>query len=154
MNASGTTGYGGNGGLGIVTFRFITAFKPSFTAPTNAYLNVGMTETFTTNVAQDSATAVLTRSFRWESSTTGSNGNFSVIKQGTGANNAVFSWVPPDTATTGSNFVFRVIVTDFDTAGLFIQDTSTPVFAVINPALRLVSKLSLIHISEPTRPCH
>ncbi len=143
LHPMGTSGYGGNGGLGVVTFRYITAFKPTYTPPTNAYLNVGMTETFTTNVAQDSATAVLTRTFRWESSTTGSNGTFSVIKQGTGANNAFFSWVPLDTATSGSNFLFRVIVTDSDTAGLFIQDTSTPVFAVINPALRLVSQSTI-----------
>ena len=133
----------GMGGSGVIILRYITAIKPSFTPPTNAYLNLGMTETFTTNVAQDSATVGLTRTFRWESSTSGSNGTFSVIKQGTGANNAFFSWVPPDTATSGSNFVYRVIVTDSDTAGLFIQDTSTPVFAVINPALRVVSKSTI-----------
>jgi hypothetical protein len=140
LSPTGTTAYGGNGGSGLVTFRYITAFKPTFTYPTNAYLNVGMTETFTTNVAQDSATAVLTRTFRWESSTTGSNGTFSLIKQGTGAANAAFSWIPSDTSTSGSNYVYRVIVTDSDTAGLFIQDTSTPVFAVINRTLNLVSK--------------
>jgi hypothetical protein len=140
VSPSGTTAYGGNGGSGVVAFRYITAVKPSYTAPTNAYLNVGMTETFTTNVAQDSATAVLTRTFRWESSTTGANGTFSLIKQGTGASNAAFAWIPPDTATSGSNYVYRVIVTDSDTAGLFIQDTSTPVFAVINRTLNLVSK--------------
>ena len=130
----------GWGGSGVVLIRYITAWKPSFTYPTNAYLNVGMTETFTTNVAQDSATVGLTRTFRWESSTTGSNGTFSLIKQGTGAANAAFAWIPPDTATSGSNYVYRVIVTDSDTAGLFIQDTSTPVFAVINKTLALVSK--------------
>ena len=133
----------GYGGSGVVILRYITAIKPTFTSPTNAYLNVGMTETFTTNVAQDSATVGLTRTFRWESSTTGSSGTFSVIKQGIGAANAAFSWVPRDTATSGSNYVYRVIVTDSDTAGLFIQETSTPVFAVINLALAVSSKSTI-----------
>jgi hypothetical protein len=51
--------------------------------------------------------------------------------------------VPRDTATSGSNFVYRVIVTDSDTAGLFIQETSTPVFAVINLALVVSSKSTI-----------
>jgi hypothetical protein len=138
-----TDGKGAQGGTGVIAIRWITAAKPSFTAPTNAYLNVGMTETFTTNVAVDSATVDLTRTFRWESSTTGSNGTFSLIKQGTGAANASFSWVPTNTSTSGSNYVYRVIVTDSDTAGLFIVDTSTPVYAVINQALS-VSGISSI----------
>jgi hypothetical protein len=125
----------GNGGSGVVIIRWITALKPTFTKPTNSYLNVGMTETFTTNVAVDSATVGLTRTFRWESTTPTSGGIYSVVKQGTGAANASFSWVPPDTSTSGSGYLYRVIVTDSDTAGLFIVDTSTPVFAVINRAL-------------------
>lgn len=126
---------GGNGSSGVVIVRWITALKPTYTPPTNAYLNVGMTETFTTNVAQDSATAMLTRNFRWESTTAGAGGPFTAIKQGTGANNASFSWVPTDTSTSGSQFLYRVVVTDSDSYGLFIVDTSTAVFATINPAL-------------------
>lgn len=122
----------GNGGSGVVIIRWITAFKPSFTQPTNTTIDVGQSETFSVNVAADSATAFLTRTFRWESSTTGSNGTFSLIKQGTGVTNASFSWTPTDTSTSGSNFVYRVIVTDSDTAGLFIVDTSTAVYATIN----------------------
>ena len=125
---------GGSGGSGVVILRFITAVKPTYTKPTNSYLNVGMTETFTTNVAQDSATAQLTRTFRWESTTGGSGGTFTTIKQGTGAANAAFSWVPSDTSTSGDQFLYRLVVTDSDTAGLFITDSST-VFAVINNAL-------------------
>lgn len=125
----------GAGGSGVIIIRWITASKPTFTKPTTAYLNAGMTETFTTNVAQDSATTNLTRTFRWESSTTGETGTYSLIKQGTGAANAYFAWVPTDTSTSGPNFTYRVIVTDSDTAGLFIVDTSTPVYAVINRAL-------------------
>ena len=126
---------GGNGGSGVVMVRWITASKPTFTPPVNAYLNVGMTETFTTNVAIDSATVNLTRTFRWESTTGGAGGTYSVIKQGTGAANAYFSWNPTDTSTSGSNYLYRVIITDSDTAGLFIVDTSTAVYAVINRAL-------------------
>jgi hypothetical protein len=129
--SSSIAGYGGSG---VIILRYITALKPTYTKPTTAYLNAGMTETFTTNVAQDSATAVLTRTFRWESTTTGSNGTFTLIKQGTGEANASFGWIPPDTRTSGSNYLYRLIVTDSDTAGLFITDSSTA-FAIINPAL-------------------
>ena len=127
---------GGAGGSGVIVIRWITALKPTYTKPVNAYLNVGMTETFTTNVAQDSATAILIRTFRWESTTGGSNGTFSLLKQGTGAANASFSWVPTDTSTSGSNYLYRLIVTDSDTAGLFITDSSTA-FAVINRTLAM-----------------
>jgi hypothetical protein len=94
-------------------------------------------------VAQDSATAGLTRTFRWESSTTSETGTYSLIKSGTGASNAFFSWVPTDTSTSGNKFVYRLIVTDSDTAGLFIVDTSTAVFATINQALVLTSKSTI-----------
>jgi hypothetical protein len=134
---------GAQGGSGLIVIRYITALKPAYTQPTNANINVGMTETFTVNVAADSATAGLTRTFRWESSTTGANGTFTTIKQGTGAQNAFFAWVPPDTSTSGSNFRFRVIVTDSDTAGLFIQDTSTAVFATINRTLTMTGKSAI-----------
>lgn len=125
---------GGNGGSGVIIIRWITALVPVYTKPTNAYLNVGMTETFTTNVAQDSATAVLTRTFKWESTTPSANGTYTLIKQGTGASNASFSWIPTDTSTSGSGYLYRLTVTDSDTAGLFITDSSTA-FAVINRAL-------------------
>ncbi len=130
-------GNGYRGSTGAVIIRYITAKKPSFTKPVNAYLNVGMTETFTTNVAVDSATVGLTRTFRWESTTAGSGGTFTTIKQGTGASNAAFSWVPSDTSTSGNQYLYRVVVTDSDTVGLFIQDTSPAVFAVINKTLTM-----------------
>jgi hypothetical protein len=127
-------GAGISGSAGVVIVRYITAQKPTYTKPTTAYLNVGMTETFTTNIAVDSTTVGLTRTFRWESTTAGSGGAFTTIKQGTGANNAFFSWVPTDTSTSGSQFLYRLVVTDSDTAGLFITDSSTA-FAVINKTL-------------------
>lgn len=137
------SGIGMNGSTGVVVIRYITPFKPSFTKPTNAYLNVGMTETFTTNVAQDSATVGLTRTFRWESTTAGANGTFTPIKVGTGAANAAFSWVPTDTSTSGSQYLYRVVVTDSDTVGLFTQDTSPAVFAVINKTLLMTGPTSI-----------
>lgn len=134
---------GNDGGMGVVFVRWLNITKPAFTYPTNAYLNVGMTETFTTNVATDSATAAFTRTFKWESSTTGSNGTFSIIKQGTGATNAAFSWVPTNTSTSGSNYVYRVNVTDSDAEGLSVQDTSTPVWAVINLPLSVTGTTTI-----------
>ena len=136
--ADGFSGYGGGGGTGIVALRFITASKPSYTKPTTANLNVGMTETFTTNVALDSATVGLTRTFVWESTTPNSNGAYTLLKRGTGAANAAFSWVPTDTSTSGSGYLYRLTVTDSDTAGLFITDSSTA-FAIINPAMVISS---------------
>ncbi|MEY4970812.1 MAG: hypothetical protein RLZZ277_1043, partial [Actinomycetota bacterium] len=141
-NNAGSDKAGGNGGSGVIIIRWITALAPSYTKPTIAYLNVGMTETFTTNVAQDSATVVLTRTFKWESTTPSANGVYTVIKQGTGAANASFSWVPSDTSTSGSGYLYRLTVIDSDTAGLFITDSSTA-FAVINRAL-VVSGASTI----------
>lgn len=141
-NYNNSTG-GGQGGSGLIVIRYITRLKPTFTQPTNTTINVGMTETFTLNIAQDSATVGLTRSFRWESTTAGSGGTFSTIKSGTGAANAFFSWVPPDTSTSGNNFLFRVIVTDTDGDGLFIQETSTAVFATINGRLVISGKSSI-----------
>ncbi|CAN2208603.1 Concanavalin A-like lectin/glucanases superfamily [Candidatus Nanopelagicaceae bacterium] len=132
--ASAAHVFSGNGGSGIIIVRWITATKPTYTKPVTAYLNAGMTETFTTNVTQDSATAVLTRTFKWESTTPTANGTYTLIKQGTGAANASFSWVPTDTSTSGSGYLYRLTVTDSDAAGLNITDSSTA-FAVINRAL-------------------
>jgi len=133
---------GGRGGSGIVIVRWITASVPSYTKPVNANLNVGMTETFTVNVAADSATAQLTRTFKWESSTAGASGPWTLLKQGTGAANAAFSWIPSDTSTSGSNYLYRLTVTDSDTAGLFITDSSTA-YAVINLALGIAGNSSV-----------
>lgn len=143
-SAGGTTGSGSQGSSGVVIVRWITATKPTYTAPTNVYLNAGMTETFTTNVSQDSATAQLTRTFRWESTTPTSAGVYSTVKQGTGAANAAFSWIPADTSTSGSGYLYRVVVTDSDTAGLYIQDTSTSVYAIINQPLNVSGTSSIL----------
>lgn len=141
-NYNESTG-GAQGGSGLIVIRYITALTPSYTKPTNTTINLGMVESFTTNALVDSATAGLTRTFRWESTTAGSGGTFSSIKTGTGISNASFSWTPSDTRTTGSNFLYRVVVTDSDSDGLFIVDTSTAVFATINGTLSLISKSTI-----------
>jgi hypothetical protein len=137
-SSAGVLGVGGAGGSGIVALRYITAAKPTYTKPTMSYHNVGQTETYTTSVAQDSATAVLTRTFKWESTTPAANGSYTTLKVGTGAANAAYSWVPSDTSTTGSGYLYRLTVTDSDTAGLFITDSSTA-YAIINPALKVTA---------------
>jgi hypothetical protein len=146
-NGGNSTGVGYRGSSGVVVIRYITAAKPTYTKPSNAYLNVGMTETFTTNVAIDSATVGLTRTFKWESTTPTANGSYSVLKTGTGAANAAFSWVPTDTSTSGSGYLYRLTVTDSDTAGLFITDSSTA-FAVINRALVVTSTASSTSLAK------
>jgi hypothetical protein len=122
-------GRSGFGGSGIVAIRWITASKPTYTKPTNTTLDVGQTETFTVNVASDSATVMLTRTFKWESTT--------------GADNAYFAWVPTDTSTSGSSYLYRLTVTDSDTAGLFITDSSTA-YATINAAMVASGTQSLV----------
>jgi hypothetical protein len=142
---------GAQGGSGLIVIRYITALKPAFTAPSNTTIDLGMTETFTTNVSLDSATAGLTRTFRWESTTAGAGGTYSAIKGGTGASNAAFSWKPSDTSTTGSNNLYRVVVTDSDSDGLFIVDTSTSVYAVVNGTLSLISKSTITKTANISR---
>jgi hypothetical protein len=51
--------------------------------------------------------------------------------------------VPTDTSTTGSGYLYRLTVTDSDTAGLFITDSSTA-YAVINPTLKMTGPVTNI----------
>jgi hypothetical protein len=133
--SSTTGGFGGNG---VVIVRWFAVVKPTFTQPKNVFLTIGQVESFSVNMMADSATAGLTRTFRWESSTAGDVGPWVKVKEGTGYSNTFFSWTPADTSTTGNTFLYRVIVTDSDTAGLYVQDTSTAVFATISASLRLI----------------
>lgn len=141
--AEGSDVAGGSGGSGVIIVRWITATKPAFTQPKIAYLNAGMSESFSVNMASDSATPNLIRTFRWESSTSGVNGTYRTVKEGTGANNSFFAWTPQNTATTGSTYAYRVVVTDSDTAGLWIQETSNPVWAIINEPLNVSGSSSV-----------
>lgn len=133
---SGATSYrGGNGGSGVIIIRWITASKPIFTGPTFDTLTAGLTETFTVT---GSPVSPLTRSFLWQSSNdTGSV--WSNISSGSGFLTSNYTTPTLETNTSGIRYQFRVVVTDSDTAGLFIVETSTAVYLTINPRNTITS---------------
>jgi hypothetical protein len=134
-NTGQASGNGYNGTSGTVIFRWITATAPIFTGPTFDTLTAGLTETFTVS---GSATSPLTRNFRWQVSTdTGTS--WSNASAGSGF--LTSSYVSPtlETNTSGIRYQYRVVVTDSDTAGLFIVDTSTAVYLMINPRNTITS---------------
>ena len=123
----------GSGGSGVIVIRWITAAKPIFTQPTNDTTTAGLTDTITVS---NNPNSPLIRNFQWQRSidtgTTWSN-----ITTGSGITSNTYTTPILDTSTSGSRFQYRVIVTDSDTAGLFIVDTSTAVFIVINPPISI-----------------
>jgi hypothetical protein len=130
----------GYGGSGIIVIRYITASAPIFTGPTFDTLTAGLTETFTVT---GSANSPLTRGFRWQVSTdTGT----SWTNASTGSGFLTSNYVTPilETNTSGIRYQYRVVVTDSDSAGLFIVDTSTAVFLTINPPITFTSLTSTI----------
>ena len=140
-SASASTGSGGgasasrvnagNGGSGVVIIRYITALKPVFTQPTNDTTTAGLTDTITVSADPISP---LTRSYRWQVSTdTGTT--WVNATSGSGITSNTYTTPILDTSTSGSRYQYRVVVTDSDTAGLFIVETSTNVFIVINPPI-------------------
>jgi hypothetical protein len=129
----------GNGGSGVVIIRWLTAAKPIFTQPTIDTTTAGIIDTIT--VSNDPASP-LSRSFKWQSSSdTGTT--WSDISTGSGFTTQTYSTPVLETATSGSRYQYRVIVTDSDTAGLFIQDTSTAVYIVINPRIQISGSYTL-----------
>ncbi len=125
---------GGHGGSGVIIIKFIlTTTKPIFVGPSNDTTTAGLTETFT--VSGD-AIAPMVRSYLWQVSTdTGTS--WSTPTQGSGW--FTNSYVTPvlTTSMSGLRYQYRVVVTDTDTAGSRIVDTSTAVFLIINPALTM-----------------
>ena len=137
--AAGTGGGGGgnsrvngnNGGSGVIIVRWITASKPIFTQPTNDTTTAGLTDTITVSANPISP---LIRNYQWQvSSDTGST--WSNATTGSGITGNTYTTSILETTTSGSRFQYRVVVTDSDTAGLSIVDTSVAVFIVINPAI-------------------
>jgi len=125
----------GAGGSGIIILRWITATAPIFTGPTFDTLTAGLVETFTVS---GSATSPLTRNFRWQVSTdTGTS--WANATTGTGLTSANYITSTLETNTSGIRYQYRVVVTDSDTAGLFIVDTSTAVYLMINPRNTITS---------------
>jgi len=126
---------GGDGAAGTVIIRYITATAPVFTGPKFDTLTAGLTETFTVT---GSATSPLTRNFRWQVSTdTGTS--WTNASQGSGVLTANYVTPTLETTTSGIRYQYRVVVTDSDTAGLFIVDTSTAVYLMINPRNTITS---------------
>ncbi|CAN2210132.1 Concanavalin A-like lectin/glucanases superfamily [Candidatus Nanopelagicaceae bacterium] len=130
-SASGTIG--GFGGSGVVVVRWITASKPIFTQPTYDTTTAGLIDTITVSADPISP---LTRSYRWQSSTdTGTT--WSNISTGSGFTSQTYSTPTLETNTSGARYQYRVIVTDSDTVGLSIVDTSTAVYLTINPRISI-----------------
>jgi hypothetical protein len=123
----------GNGGSGVIIIRWLAAAKPIFTQPTIDTTTAGIIDTIT--VSNDPASP-LSRSFKWQSSSdTGTT--WSDISTGSGFATQTYSTPVLETTTSGARYQYRVIVTDSDTAGLFIQDTSTAVYIVITPRIQI-----------------
>lgn len=129
---NGTTSYrGGNGGSGIIIVRWITATKPIFTQPTIDTTTAGLTDTITVSA---NPLNPLTRNYQWQVSTdTGTT--WANASTGSGITTSIYTTPVLETNTSGIRYQYRVIVTDSDTAGLFIVDTSVAVYIVINPRI-------------------
>lgn len=133
--AGSQSGYAsGSGGSGVVIVKYIfTTTKPIFTGPVNDTTTAGLTETFTVT---GSANAPMVRSYLWQVSTdTGTS--WSTPTQGSGWLTASYTTPVLTTSISGTRYQYRVVVTDTDTAGFLISDTSTPVYLIINPALQV-----------------
>jgi hypothetical protein len=139
--SSNTDGSGGNGGSGIIVIRWITASAPIFTGPSSDTLTAGLVETFTVS---GSPISPLTRGYRWQVSTdTGTT--WVNATTGSGFTSANYTTPTLETTTSGTRYRYRVVVTDSDTAGLSIVETSTAiVFLTINPRITITgSSVSL-----------
>lgn len=125
---------GGNGGSGVIIIKFVlSTTKPIFTGPVNDTTTAGLTETFTVT---GSANAPMVRSYLWQVSTdTGTS--WSTPTQGSGWLTASYTTPVLTTSMSGTRYQYRVVVTDTDTAGFLISDTSTHVYLIINPALQV-----------------
>jgi hypothetical protein len=126
-----TDGKGAQGGTGIVVVRWITASKPIFTQPTSDTTTAGLIDTITVSADPISP---LTRNYLWQSSSdTGTT--WSNISTGSGFTSQTYSTPTLETTTSGIRYQYRVIVTDSDTVGLSITETSSAVYITINPRI-------------------
>ena len=141
--SSNTDGSGGNGGSGIIVIRWITASAPIFTGPSSDTLTAGLVETFTVS---GSPISPLTRGYRWQVSTdTGTT--WVNATTGSGFTSANYTTPTLETTTSGTRYRYRVVVTDSDTAGLSIVETSTAiVFLTINPRITITG--STVSLSQ------
>lgn len=129
---------GGNGGSGVIVVRYITALRPAFTQPAIDTTTAGLTDTITVSANPISP---LTRNYRWQVSTdTGTT--WANASTGSGATTNVYTTPILETNTSGVRYQYRVIVTDSDTTGLFIIDTSTAVYIVVNARIAYTGSYS------------
>jgi hypothetical protein len=130
---------GGNGGSGVIVVRWITASKPIFTQPTIDTTTAGLSDTITVSANPISP---LTRNYLWQSSSdTGTT--WVNISSGSGFTSQTYTTPILETTTSGIRYQYRVVVTDSDTAGLFITDTSTAVYIMINPRIVITGSYTL-----------
>lgn len=119
---------GADGGSGVIVIRWITAAKPIFTQPQSDTTTAGLTDTITVSANPISP---LTRSYQWQvSSDTGTS--WSNATNGSGFTSNTYTTPVLETSTSGIRYQYRVVVTDSDSTGLFIIDTSVAVFITVN----------------------
>lgn len=136
--SSGADVAGGNGGSGVIIVRWITASKPIFTQPNIDTTTAGLTDTITVSA---NPLNPLTRNYRWQVSTdTGTT--WANASTGSGLTSNTYTTPILETSTSGIRYQYRVIVTDSDTAGLFIVDTSVAVYIVINARITYTGSYS------------
>ncbi len=130
----------GNGGSGVVIVKYLIASsKPIFSGPLNDTTTAGLTETFTVTGTPNDP---LVRSYRWQVSTdTGTS--WSTPTQGSGWFTASYVTPTLTTVMSGTRYQYRVIVTDTDTAGLTMTETSSAVYLIINPVLVMTGNATI-----------
>jgi Concanavalin A-like lectin/glucanases superfamily/PA14 domain len=126
-NGGNSNGTGYRGSAGIIVIRWITASKPIFTSPS-------LVDTTTALMSYSfriggSVVSPLTRNFNWLYSSD-SGTTWATVQASTSDSYTISSL---DLGVSGNTYQYRVVVTDSDTAGLFIVDTSTAFSLVINP---------------------
>lgn len=128
----GTSYAGGYGGSGVIIIRYIiVTIEPVFTGPGHETTTAGLTATLS---VVGSPAEQLVRSYQWQLSTD-SGANWFNANVGTGALTSTYTTQLLTTSLSGSQYQYRVIVTDTDTAGLYSTKTSPEVFIVVNPAI-------------------
>jgi hypothetical protein len=139
-NTNTTDKPGGNGGSGVIIVKYLVASsKPIFSGPYNDTTTAGLVETFTVTGTPNDP---LVRSYRWQVSTdTGTS--WSTPTQGSGWFTASYVTPTLTTAMSGTRYQYRVVVTDTDTAGLTMTETSSAVYLIINPVLVMTGNATI-----------
>jgi hypothetical protein len=130
---------GGFGGSGIVVIKYLAFKIPVYSGLANDTTTAGLTHTFTITGSPNSP---FIRSYRWQS-TTDTGTNWINISVGSGFTSASYTTPTLETATSGSRYQYRVIVTDTD-GGTSMTDTSTGVFLIINARITITGSYTVM----------